>query len=283
MNVRSGLQSGAITLGMFLMATTVDAALSVSPTRVVLQAAPAETQTGFFVVENTGDDPIDVSVEPEDWSGGMQGDRASVQWLTVRPKRLTLRPRKSVRVKYTIHVPNDASGELRAQVFFTTERSGGSIPMRSRLGTIIYVGIEETEHIEGEIRKVDASYTASTPGIAKPDRLDVAIQIRNRGNVHIVPEGRVVIRDAEGRTVATVLLQPGWGLLPHEEELYHAIGQGVYLSAGRYTVDVTILCGGDLHHPIPSTRAFEAVVTDTGTLQLESPHTPSAPHTSSAP
>ena len=249
-------------------ASSAQAALSVSPSRVVLRAKPARVLVGFFVLENQGDRPLAVRVEPEDWAGGIGGARGPVGWLTVRPATLTLRPRKRARVKYTIRVPEDASGELRTQVFFTTELSGAPMPMRSRLGTIIYVGIEGTERIAAAITQVSASYTAGTPGVAQPDRLDVAVTIRNDGNAHIAPDGAVVIRDAEGRLVATVPLQSGWGLLPNEEDLYHAIGHGIHLTPGRHTLEVTVHCGGDLRHPITVSRSADAVVTETGTLDL---------------
>ncbi len=251
------------------VAPAAQAALSVSPTRVVLQGKPDDRLTGFFTVANQGEAPLEVRIEPEDWSGGMSGARGPVDWLHIRSKPLRLRPGKSTRVKYTIRIPGNAHGELRTQVFFTTETSGGVAPMRSRLGAIIYVGIRGTQEISGEITKVDVSYTASTPGIKKPDRLDVAIRVHNTSNVHIAPEGSVVVRDETGRRVATVPLQSGWGLLPKEEDLYHAIGHGVYLAAGRYTIDVTVICGGDIRHPITATKTVQAVVTEKGALRLE--------------
>lgn len=248
-----------------------EAGLSVSPTRVVLQGKPAEKKVGYFTLENQGHEPLQVIVEPEDWSGGIGGARGKVSWLTVKPTQLTLRPKKQARVKYTVRIPKDAVGELRTQVFFTMEGATvpGTMPMRSRLGTIIYVGIEGTEQIDAEITSVQGFYTASTPGIAQPNRLDLAIDIHNRSNTHIVPDGQVVIRSEKDQlTVATVRLQSGWGLLPNEQDTYHAIEHNVYLKPGRYTLEVSIFCGGDLRHPVTVTTTRKATVTDKGELRL---------------
>ena len=266
----------AASFAMLMAAPLARAAVSVSPPRVVLQAKPKETRVGFFTVENTGDEPLTIKVEPEDWSGGMGGKRGAVPWLRVKPTNLVLGKGKSARVKFTVRVPAGASGELRAQVFFTTE-SGGGISMRSRLGAIIYVGVEGTERIEGSLTHTELFYTAATPGVATPDRLEVVMRIHNRGNAHIVPEGTIVLRDQEGRTVATIPLPPGWGLLPNEEDTYHAIGHGVHLKPGVYTVDITVECGNDLRHPKTITKTVRAEVGQKGIARVLEEAPTSAP------
>ena len=258
----------AVGASLFTGGAGAYAALTVSPSRVVLKGHPSQVLVGFFAVKNEGDAPMQVMVEPEDWSSGVQGARGSVGWMTVQPTRLSIRPGKTARVKYRIRIPKEASGELRTQVFFTTDVTEGSMPMRSRLGTIIYVGIEGTEHIEAAIRGVDDAYTASTPGVARPDRPDFVLAIQNLGNTHIVPEGQVVVHDQDGEVAATVPLPPGWGLLPNEEDGYHAMRHGIHLKPGRYTVEVAIACGSDLRAPTTVTRTLEAVVTDEGHLNL---------------
>ena len=255
------------------IAPPANAALSVSPTRIVHQGTPRQTLHGQFAIENHGEDVLEVSVQPEDWARGLSGPRGPVPWLTVRPTHVTLKPGKRARVNYTIRIPNDASGELRSQIFFTTGGAGTMSP-RTRLGTIIYVGIKGTEQVEAAIGKVDAFYTVETPGAEQPDRLDIAMRIHNRSNVHIVPEGEVLIRDAQGRQVASVLMPAGWGLLPHEEDLYHAIGHGIFLQPGRYTLDIRVRCGHDLEHPILMTKTLESTLGPKGQLKLIEPQTP---------
>jgi len=259
-----------VVLFALLGATAAEAALSVSSSRVVLRTKPGQVRTGFFTLTNPGDTPVTVKVEPEDWSRGPSGTRQPVSWLTVKPSSLTLRPGKSARVKYVIHVPKQASGELRTQVFFTTEQAlggPGSAPLRSRLGTILYVTIQGTEQVQAEIQEVHWAYTASTPGIAKPDRFEVTVTIVNRGNVHIVPEGRSLLQDHQGHTLYTLPLISGWGLLPNEPDTYHAVLHGVYLSAGRYQLLTELQCGQDIGHPTDLTHTDEIIVDEQGTLR----------------
>ena len=251
-----------------------EAGLSVSPPRTVLQGKPNKTLTGYFTLTNDGEHPLQVRVEPEDWAEGIRGGRGPVPWLRVRPTELMLGPGKLSRVKFTVRIPKDARGELRAQVFFTTREApdasagDGAVSLRSRLGTIIYVAIESTERIEGDITKVQAFYAPSTQGVKRPDRLEVVMGIHNRGNAHIVPEGHVDIRNDKGEIVEAVPLQSGWGLLPNEEDTSRAIGNGVHLQPGRYTLELTIFIGGDLRHPTTLTKGVAAVVTEQGHLRL---------------
>ena len=197
-----------------------------------------------------------------------QGERRPAEWVSVKPKRLTLRPGQTARVKYQIRVPRQASGELRAQMFFTTETRTGSMPMRSRLGTVIYVGVEGTERIEAAITRWSVSYTSGTPGAPRPDRLDVLVGIQNHGNAHIVPSGTILIDDEEGRRVATASWREGWGLLPREEDAYHAVEPGVHLKPGRYTMTLVVTVGGDLRKPVTITERRPALLDDRWQFEL---------------
>lgn len=256
-----------------------EASLNVSPSRVVLQGKPGETRTGFFVLENRGEEPLDVDVAGEDWSGGISGTRGPVPWLTLKPTHLRLRAGKQSRVKYVVRIPKGSSGELRTQIFFSMEQSEpGGLPMRSRLGTILYVTIEGTEHVDGAVTAVQGYYTAATPGVREPDRLEVVIKLHNRGNVHIVPEGEVIIRDDQSRVVETLRLQSGWGLLPNEEDAYRAIGHGISLKPGRYQLEISVRIGGDVREPITLTKAIGAVVTEQREFRLLEEPGPSPSH-----
>lgn len=258
---------GTIALGWLLYVPSVDA-LTVSPSRVVLRAKPKQVRVGFFTLQQEGEASVHVKIEPEDWAEGLTGSRGRVTWLTVIPTQLTLQPGKSAKVKYTVRVPHDAQGELRTQVFFTTEGLSGSVPMRTRLGAILYVAIEGTERVDGAITKIDVNYTASTPGVAPPDRLDVLLRVHNRSNTHVIPHGEVTVRDPRGATVTVLPIQRGWGLLPQEEDAYHAIGHGVILKPGPYTLEVNLLIGGDVGHPLTLHRQLDMRVNERGAIQL---------------
>ncbi len=276
--MRFGLRVFAMAVSCAILASglTVDAGIRVSPSRIVLQGKPRQKLSGTFHVENPGPTPVEVRVEPEDWSGGITGSRGQVSWLSVHPETLIVKPGKRAKVQYTIRIPAQASGELRSQVFFTANApaSESETSIHSRLGTIVYVGIQGTERIDAEIGEVSVIYSASTPDIAQPDRLEAVIRVRNRGNVHLIPEGEVSIRNEEGQVVASVTLPPGWGLLPGEEEEYHAIGHGVHLAPGPYQIDITIRGGADFGLPIVLTKSIEwrfdnVVAVDKSTKLLE--------------
>lgn len=256
---------GAILVGA---TASAEAGLKVGPSRVVLRAKSGEVLPGSFLVENDGEAPMDVHVEPEDWSGGAGGDRGSVPWLTVRQAQFTAKPGERLEVTYQIRVPEEASGELRAQVFFSSQAAEAGSP-RARLGVIIYVAIEGTVQIAGEIAQVRAFYAPSTPEVTQPDRLEVVIGVRNRGNTHVVPTGHVVVLDAAGQAVARVPVQSGWGLLSGEEDSYRAIGYDIHLKPGAHRLEVTIVLGDDVGQPTTITKTLEMTVGAAGELQLQ--------------
>ncbi len=231
-------------------ATSADAQLSVTPGRTVLRARPGQARTGSFLVSNLSDQVMRVSVEPEDWSGGATGGRGNVSWMKVRPKRLKLKPGRTAKVRYKVRVPKDATGELSIQVFFTTEQEGapGQMAVRSRLGTIVYLAVEGTEEVGAEVLRVKSFYTAPEGG--PRDRLEITLDIANRGNVHVVPAGDVRVVDGEGRTRYRMPIRSGWGLLPREQDTYRAIRRGVRLEPGAYTLQITVRCGEDLGQPV---------------------------------
>lgn len=251
------------------------AGVTVSPARVVLRGKPSATLTGFFTVENPGQEPVDVTVEPEDWATGLHGPRGRpTGWLTVKPSRVRLKPGRGARIKFVVKIPKGASGELRSQVFFAAQiGTDSSMPLRSRLGSIVYVGIEDTERIAGQIRDLQAFYTASTPDVRRPDRLEVVLRIHNEGNAHIIPEGDVVVRDEAGVSRARVTFPEGWGLLPNQDDLYRAIGHGIHLPPGRYRLEATVRCGADLRQPIELTKSLDIELTDS--FEVRSLQTPS--------
>lgn len=262
---------------LFGAAVAADAALSVSPTRIVVQAQAGQARKGGWRITNDGAEPLTVRVQPEDWSGGAAGTRAPVAWLKVTPSSLTLGPGKSADIAYRIRVPTDASGELRAQVFFTTDVPQAAMPMRSRLGTILYVGVDGTEEIAAAITDVKAFYTPGTPGVEQPDRLEIALRIRNDGNTHIVPQGAALVRGPADRVAATVPLTAGWGLLPREEDAYRAVGHGVYLKPGAYRLELELVCGADLGRLVPLRAARPMRLEEDGRLVVGAPEPPVEP------
>ena len=90
--------AAALMAALLAQAGPVGASLLLSPVRVVLQAKPKESATGFFKVENQAAEPIRVTVEPEDWADGVSGERQAPDWLKVKPSAFWLKPGKGARV-----------------------------------------------------------------------------------------------------------------------------------------------------------------------------------------
>ncbi len=261
----------------FLMAPVVQASVSVGPSRVVLKMNAGEKESGFYTVQNKGDAKLKVNVEPVDWAYGVEGEREPIDWLSVDPKEFVLKPGEEKKVRYRVKTNKSDTGEKRTQVFFVSQPLGGESPLVSRLGTIVYVAIEGTEILEASIVGVKVDSLSSVPEVDKPDKLRFDVSILNLGNCHIVPEGRVVIKNDAGRSVDQIKITGGWGLLPQETHGYQALKAGIYLKPGDYTADVLIFYGGDLNKRRKAEKTVHFRVNEAGEAALYDPETELTP------
>ena len=115
---------------------------------------------------------------------------------------LTVAPGTQTTVRVTVDVPNDSSlaGTYQSVVYFQTEPkvssgSGAKFVTRQRLGLIVYVTIAGT------------ATTGSALSDMYLDGKTLKVVVNNQGNTLMRATGQVEIRDATGKTVATLPVQ----------------------------------------------------------------------------
>jgi len=164
-------------------------AFSVSPARVEISLSAGGNYEGSFTVTNTEEEPILLGVTLEDRSVGTSEPgrgRAALEWLEISPKALEMLPGETETVKYVINVPEASQGECLARISFTKTPAPGNamIGVQSVMSFSIYVIIEGTESIMGDISRL---YIFNT------DPLELRVTMKNTGNIHIRPKGKVVL------------------------------------------------------------------------------------------
>ncbi len=225
-------------MGMLGTSTSAFAGLSVTPGIIEMIASPGSEASGTCKIKNMGKEVTRVSIEPENWKQGLKGMRRGdvKDWLSLKPLALELKPGEEGSVTYQVRVPDDASGEYTAQIFCSEQAGGGSTEIHARVGIILYVAVRDTIRLEAEISH--ASLSAGRDG--NQSVLIAQVSVKNTGNVHIRPTGKMQIYDPQGKFVEAIVLKTGWGILPEETYTYQGTARMAGLKPGKYKAVATV-------------------------------------------
>lgn len=223
-------------------------AFGVSPPRVEMRLPAGESFTGSFTVGNPSGSPVKVRVTVEDWSSAqdgrqvIKGEVSSLGWLVFSSQELELRPNRSDIINYTVTLPKDAKGEYAAMVYFGTlpDPLKGGISVISRIGNAVYVIVEGTEIVKGEITNVI---------ISRIEPLKIDVTIRNEGNIHIRPRGKIIIRrkglflkKGDRKPIEIPFNEVGFPVLPQQHYIFEAWLKE-RLEPGIYRLELNIQFG----------------------------------------
>jgi len=197
--------SGILVFLWWSVSVTWSANLAIEPTVEQVTCAPSRTVHGRFRVTNQSDERAVIIVEPEDWLARWKvSDRPQLKdWLQVKPDKFTLGPGTSRWVKYRVRVSQDASGELMAMLFFSSQSDTDKkspLRIKTRIGVSLCVFVEGTQKYNAKIEKIEASRKGNT--------LSTVVVVRNLGNFHIKPKGVILITTSDGQEVAEFEVQP---------------------------------------------------------------------------
>lgn len=146
-------------------------------------------------------------------------------WIESAKGAVTIQPNDRVEVPFTIKVPNDAEpGGHYVSLFFGTDPSlkpteGGQVTVRSLLGALIIM------RVEGQVRETASIASFSAKDGASLSRLPATFEVRvqNTGNVHIRPQGTILIKNLFGGETETLSLNEANGaVLPNSVRKFDA-------------------------------------------------------------
>lgn len=239
----------SVLFGAIFFFTTESYGLVMGPARFEVSLPPGEVAEGDYYVQNETDENVHITVEPVNmYTGSADPGKLSVKdWMEFDIYEFDLKPKEIKKLRLRIQVPKDVQGELAAQIFFTSDvlsqdnkPSGG---IKARIGAVLYVAIKGTEIIEAEIKNIYIS-KESTEG---KNRLKIEIDVKNNGNAHIRPEGKIIIEDEGGKKIAELELLSGSTALPGEAKIYNALWENPELKEGSYKISVIVKYGKDLN------------------------------------
>lgn len=207
------------------LAAPAQAQVVVRPARIEAQVQDG-TELPPIEVSNRGHGPVRV-VAYTGWGGhDLQGmpvyrdDAAaraeSSRYVRLEPDELHVGPGETVPLRATVHVPDGFAGGLYPVIFLevhpadSPDLAGVQAVPRIAVITLLTVG-EGTALVRPE-----AAVVRPGPG---GGTLEVAVRVRNEGDVHALAGGKVTITDGSGAEVARIPLVPGLVLPGAEREL----------------------------------------------------------------
>ncbi|MEI8175351.1 MAG: hypothetical protein WCG78_00600 [Candidatus Omnitrophota bacterium] len=208
--------------------------LSVSPPRVEISAAPGKTAHGVLTVANPHNDVATVSMRVEE-----RGGLSAVECFEFSPREFDIKRFEVKEIGYTVTVPTTAKGELSVMVFIeakSKEGSTGAIGVATSIGVPIYLAVKGTETFAAAIETLTAK--DNTP-------LLLEIAIRNKGNVHIRPQGDIAISTLKGeRLLRLEVNRFDYPVLPESSRTLE-IRSERGLGKGEYKADIHLKYGNN--------------------------------------
>jgi hypothetical protein len=194
-------------LGIFFISTTADA-VTIAPLRqTAVVDAGKEVIVSLFVINNT-EEPFTVTPEVDAFSIDEKTGAAifgvfdtAKQWLVPVEKELVLLPEEHGQFHFIVRPPADAlPGAHYLGLFAKKSAENGQVGLGSRVGSLFFL------HIAGDVteslQKKDFSFTA--PVLTRGESA-VHIDLENNGNIHVVPQGKIIFQNWRGGVINEVV------------------------------------------------------------------------------
>ncbi len=181
-------------------------AVTITPVRFEISSDPGQIVSGEMIVMNEQDEIKTLYSSFDNFEArGENGTPTFVPaaeglgtWISTEPS-ITLNPRESKVVPFTINVPSgaEAGGHFAAVFWSSNPNEPGQVSIGAKIGTLVLLTVSGEITEEGKV--MDFS---TKDGQKKFDALPIGFTYRfqNGGNDRIKPEGLLVIKNTFGMT-----------------------------------------------------------------------------------
>lgn len=200
-------------------------AITVSPALVEMTIDPGTKRAGSISIQNTEDRPVFYAVYLQNFiAKGEEGQQDFVgpnlvfqdtDWILPQSDSITLDSRQKIDFQYTVRVPKDAMPGGHYIVMFFSKKmkmSGDSTgaSVNPKIGILFFIKV--TGEIKEELQIESFRLMQSDDDL---NRLPVVFETRfsNLGNIHLRPEGDIVIKNLFGQISAIIPLNPKGSLV----------------------------------------------------------------------
>jgi len=176
------------------------------------------------------------------------------KWVTVEPKNLTISSKEEKSVKFTINVPKDAEpgghyGSVLVKMGGDQQVAGGA-QVSSRIGSLVLLRVSGnvTEVANVESFTTTRSYYNNTP-------INFELRVKNSGNNHIRPSGKILITNIFGQKVDEIDLDSR-NVLPGAIRKMNTEWKPSGVLANRYTATLVATYGTQNNKTLSASTSF---------------------------
>ncbi len=200
-------------LGLFFYFSPTQA-LTISPAKIILSADPGETVEVSMFIRNDLEKTLTFSPAYEGYKtrGGAEPvffkqNYGLSTWMETVPAQVNLGYKEWGQITVKINVPEDAEPGGHYAVIFWSSRPAGEagtgVSIVTRVGALVLLDVSGEVVEAGKIVSFETSkkFFTHLPIIFTYD-------LKNEGTVHLIPEGKVVIKNIIGRTSAIIEVNP---------------------------------------------------------------------------
>lgn len=229
--------------------------LGISPQILELSVNPGESQTSTFRLTNGSSQAIEVKTTAKNFTP--RGEEGAIDltednttfslasWMTTTPASTALGPATTKDFTVTINVPSDAEpGSHFGSIVFSTipPKTGGGSGARvsEEIAPVILV------KVAGDIKE-SAEIASFKPGqslYSLENNVDLKSRIKNTGNVHFKPNGKIIIKNMFGNEVASLGLDKR-NVLPDSIREITTNWKPGRFAVGIYHATLTMVTGDD--------------------------------------
>lgn len=162
--------------------------LTISPTRLTLGPGDIGKASKVLVV-NRGEDPMSVTVEKENFTGGLDGSLqfqknspfSASDWVTVAPASFTVNPGSTQVVTATVKMPSGPEpGDHQVAIVFLVPagRTPGNIKINRGVGAPVYITVP------GPTSQTTLLRDFTAPGFVMSGPVTITATVQDVGTVH---------------------------------------------------------------------------------------------------
>lgn len=233
----------------------------ISPVRSELTIEKGKSQTLTITIENPTDSNVTATPIVNDFisSDRENGEprlilddtspspKNSFKTLVESISSVPLGPREKKDINVTIRVPQDANaGGYYGAVRFApgTTTGSGNVGLTASVGTIVLITVPGDLKEKIDLVQLSAAQNGSLKSFFTGGEVSIVTRIKNDGDIHVKPFGKIVIKNMFGKTVKEYEvnnIDPRANVLPDSirrfEDAIAKPGKGWF---GRYTVTAHI-------------------------------------------
>jgi len=272
-----------IPLLFFLLAPLAQAqesklSLSITPPLFQLTIGPGEFWASTLKVVNTN--PYDLTLYASVMNFKAEGEEGTgrftpvikddpeiaahslAHWIDITTEAIFIPQEKSVDVPFSVRIPKDASpGGHYAAILVGTQpladdTKGAVVRVSSFVSSLLFVRIQGDVIEEGRIRE----FSTDSTFYQKSD-VDFILRFENTGNVHLQPQGEIVIYNMWGKERGKIAInqKSNFGnVLPQSirKFVFEWRGEENLFEAGRYKAIVALTYGKEARQNVSRTIYF---------------------------